>query len=173
VAGRTAILPRGLALALVDGIVLGEHCIWRTEMTKERAATGSRSVQIARDAIGNNIITGDRNKARLHYQQVTLPPPNTVNIHEELSKLRESLVGLKSEDATKIHNALNDAESELKKPSPDKGEVGGAIERVLEYAKQAVGYAELAEKLKPQVINVAAWLGTNWHSLLAYVGLST
>jgi hypothetical protein len=142
-------------------------------MTKKPASTANRSVQVGRDAIGNNIITGDKSKASLHYEQITLPPPNTVNIQQELTKLRESLAGLKSEDATKIHNALSDAESELKKPKPDKSEVGGAIERVLKYAKQAVGYAELAEKLKPQIINVAAWLGSNWHTLLGYVGLST
>jgi hypothetical protein len=141
-------------------------------MAKKSAAANDRSVRVGRDAIGNNIITGDKNKASLHYQRITLPPPNTVNIEQELAKLRESLVPLKSEDATKIQNALSDAESELKKPKPDKSEVGGAIERVLKYAKAAVGFEELAEKLKPQIINVAAWLGANWHSLLAYVGLS-
>lgn len=141
-------------------------------MAKKSPAAGNRSVSIGGNATGNNIITGDKNKATLHYQQITLPPPNTVNMQQELAKLRDSLTGLKSEDSTKIQNALSDAESELKKPKPDKSEVGGAIERVLKYAKAAVGFEELAEKLKPQVINVAAWLGANWHSLLGYVGLS-
>jgi len=142
-------------------------------MTEKPTSSANRSVRIGGNAIGNNIITGDQNKAHLYYEQITLPPPNTVNMQQELAKLRESLAGLKSEDTTKIHNALSDAESELRKPKPNKSEVGGAIERVLKYAKQAVGYAELAEKLKPQIINVAAWLGSNWHSLLGYVGLST
>lgn len=141
-------------------------------MAENPSSVGSRSVSIGGNATGSNIITGDGNKASLHYEHVTLPPPNTVNMQQELSKLRETVAGLKSDDETKIHNALSDAESELKKPNPDKAEVGGALERVLKYAKQAVGYAELAEKLKPQVINAAAWLGSNWHSLLAYVGLS-
>jgi hypothetical protein len=141
-------------------------------MAKKSAAANDRSVRVGRDAIGNNIVTGDKNKASLHYERITLPPANTVNIQQELAKLRESLTALKSDDSTKIHNALSDAESELKKPKPDKSEVGGAIERVLKYAKGAVGFGELAEKLKPQIINLAAWLGSNWHSLLGYVGLS-
>jgi len=141
-------------------------------MAKKSAAAADRSISVGRDAIGSNLITGDHNKARAQYERITLPPPNTVNIQQELAKLRESLSGLISEDSTKIQNALSDAESELKKPKPDKSEVGGALERVLKYAKEAVGFGELAEKLKPQIINVAAWLGSNWHSLLGYVGLS-
>jgi hypothetical protein len=141
-------------------------------MAKKSGAAGDRSISVGRDAISSNLITGDHNKASAHYERITLPPPNSVNMQQELVKLRESLTGLNSEDSTKIQNALSDAESELKKPKPDKSEVGGAIERVLKYAKEAVGFGELAEKLKPQVINVAAWLGANWHSLLGYVGLS-
>ena len=141
-------------------------------MAKKSAVAGDRSVHVGGNAIANNIITGDKNKATVHYERVTLPPASTVNIEQEIAKLRESLAGLNSEDSTKIHNALSDAESELKKPKPDKAEVGGAVDRVLKYAKAAMGFGELAEKLKPQIINVAAWLGSNWHSLLGYVGLS-
>jgi hypothetical protein len=141
-------------------------------MARKSAAPSDRSITVGRDAIGSNLVTGDHNKATVHHERISLPPPNTVNIQQELAKLKESLAGLKSEDSTKIQNALSDAESELKKPKPDKSEVGGAIERVLKYAKAAVGFGELAEKLKPQIINVAAWLGSNWHSLLGYVGLS-
>jgi hypothetical protein len=141
-------------------------------MAEKPPEVNDRSVSVGRDAIGNNIITGDKNKASLHYQQITLPSPSTVNIQQELASLRESLAAVKSEDATKIQNALSDAESELKKPKPDKSEVGGAIERVLKYAKAALGFEEVAEKLKPQIINITAWLGANWHSLLGYVGLS-
>jgi hypothetical protein len=140
-------------------------------MAKKSAGTDDRSVRVGGNAIGANIITGNKNKARVHSERITLPSPNTINIQQEVAKLRESLAGLDSEDSTKIHNTLSDAESELKKPKPDKSEVGVAIERVLKYAKDVVGYAELAEKLRPQVINVAAWLGSNWHSLLQYVGL--
>lgn len=141
-------------------------------MANKSGATGDRSIKVGRDAIGSNLITGDHNSASAHYERITLPPASSVNIQQEVAKLRDNLAGLKSDDSTKIQNALSDAESELKKPKPDKSEVGGAIERVLRYAKEAVGFGELAEKLKPQVINVAAWLGANWHSLLGYIGLS-
>jgi len=141
-------------------------------MSKRTDAPGNRSVSVGGDATGNVVITGDRNKANLEYKQIALPPAHTVNMTQEVAKLRESLGGLKSDDSPKVTNALSDAESELKKPQPDKAEVGGAIERALKYAKQAAGYAELVEKLKPQIINAAAWLGSNWHSLLGYVGLS-
>ena len=141
-------------------------------MANKSGATGNRSINGGRDAIASNLITGDHNSASTHYEHITLPPASSVNIQQEVAKLRDSLAGLKSDDSTKIQNALNDAESELKKPKPDKSEVGGAIERVLKYAKESVAFGELAEKLKPQVINVAAWLGANWHSLLSYIGLS-
>lgn len=130
-------------------------------MANKSGATGDRSIKVGRDAIASNLITGDHNSASARYERIALPPASSVNIQQEVNKLRESLAGLKSDDSTKIHNALSDAESELKKPKPDKSEVGGAIERVLKYAKEAVRFGELAEKLKPQVINVAAWLGGN------------
>jgi hypothetical protein len=141
-------------------------------MAKKSAAAGDRSVRVGRDAIGSSIITGDKNKASVHYERITLPPPNTVNIQQQVANLRESLAVLKSADSTKIQNALSDAESELKKPKPDKSEIGGAIERVLKYAKEAVGFGELIEKLKPQIVDITAWLGSNWHSLLGYIDLS-
>jgi hypothetical protein len=141
-------------------------------MAKKSTEASDRSINVGRDAIASNLITGDNNTASANYQRITLPPANSVNMQQEVAKLRESLTGIKSDDSIKIDNALSDADSEIKKPKPDKSEVGSAIERVLKYAKAAVGFEELAEKLKPQVINVAAWLGANWHSLLGYVGLS-
>jgi hypothetical protein len=141
-------------------------------MNPKQGVTTDRSVHIDGNATANIIQTGDKNTATLHYERVELPKAADVDIHRELSKLRENLAVLKSDDMPKVANALSDAETELKKPKPDKEEVGSAMDRVLKYAKQAVGYAELAEKLKPQIVNVVAWLGANWHSLLGYVGLS-
>jgi len=80
-------------------------------MAKKSAVAGDRSVHVGGNAIANNIITGDKNKATVHYERVTLPPASTVNIEQEIAKLRESLAGLNSEDSTKIHNSHRDAES--------------------------------------------------------------
>lgn len=141
-------------------------------MAKNSPKGDDRSVTVGGSVIGSNVVTGDKSSATVSYKRITLPPPHTVNIQQELAKLRESLGALKTDDALKIGNALSDAESELKKPKPDKSEVGGAVERALKYAKEAIGFGELAEKLKPSIVNVAAWLGANWHSLLGYIGLS-
>ncbi|NJP08221.1 MAG: hypothetical protein HC866_01055 [Leptolyngbyaceae cyanobacterium RU_5_1] len=103
--------------------------------------------------------------------QVSLPDPKDVDIATELNRLREILAALETDDRGKISNALNDAEEELKKPKPDKDEVGGALDRALNYAKKAQGFVEVIEKLKKPVTNTAAWLGENWYKLLAVIPL--
>ena len=86
--------------------------------------------------------------------------------------LREVLTRLESPDRRKIANALSDAEDELAKPLPNKNEVGKALERTLDYARKAEGFAKALETLQPHVTNAAAWLGEHWHKLLALVGLA-
>ena len=133
---------------------------------------GDRSVSIGRDATGNVIQTGDRNVADLKFQQVTLPPPESVDIRAELAALRETLAQLQSPDLRKIENALSDADDELAKEEPNKDEVGKALDRALEYAEKADRFAGLIETLKPHVTNAASWLGSNWHKILGAVGLA-
>ncbi len=139
-------------------------------MDSTHRPVGERSVYIGRDASGNVIVTGDNNTASL--QQVPLPPPESVDIKAELAALRQALAALNSPDQRKVDNALSDAEAELEKPEPDKDEVGTALERALGYAQKAEGFGKVIDTLKPHLIPVAAWLGTNWDKVLATVGLA-
>jgi hypothetical protein len=117
------------------------------------------------------IQTGDRNTASVQFHQTTLPPAKSVDIKTELDALRDLLAQIDSPDRRKIDNALADAEDELKKPEPDKGEVGQALERAFNYAQKAEGFSAAIEKLQPRVSKVVAWLGENWYKLLSVVRL--
>jgi hypothetical protein len=138
-------------------------------MAKSR---GDRSVSIGRDARNTIIVTGDRNAVTQTLKQVTLPPPESVDIKAELVALREALVQLSAPDARKIENAVGDAEDEVQKPAPDKDEVGKALDRAITYAQKADGFADVAGKLIPHIVNVAGWLGTAGHVLLKAFGLT-
>ena len=133
----------------------------------------NRSVSIGGSAIGSVIQTGDSNTASVQFKQATLPAPESVNIRAEISALRSALAKLETSDSRKIDNAFADAEEELKKPEPDKDEVGQALDRALNYGKKAEGFVQLTEKLEPHLTKAIAWLGENWHKLLSVVGLTT
>jgi hypothetical protein len=129
------------------------------------------SVQVGGSVTGSNIVTGDQNVVSLHYQQVSLPEPASVDMRAELAAIKEEILKLTSEHRDKMESAIKDAEGEVAKPKPDKDEVGKALERALDYAKKAEGFASTAEKLKTPIANAAAWLGENWHKILGVVGL--
>ncbi|MCM1982099.1 pentapeptide repeat-containing protein [Lyngbya confervoides] len=131
---------------------------------------GDRDVSVQGDMVGS--VIGDQNTADIKIQRANLPQPQSVDIHQELLELQQILTQLVSADQRKIQNALSDAEDELNKPQPDKDEVGQALGRALDYAKKAEGFAESMDKLQPHMVEVAGWLGQNWHKLLTIVGLS-
>lgn len=133
---------------------------------------GERNVSIGRDAIGNQIVTGDHNLVTQSGQRITLPPPESVDIKKELAELREILATLEAPDSGKIERALADAQDEVAKDAPDKDEIGGAIERAIKYAKGASDFSEHVEKLAPRLKAVCGWLGQNWHKLLAVAGIA-
>ena len=133
----------------------------------------NRSVSIGGNAIGSAIQTGDSNTASVQFKQTTLPAPESVNIRAEIEALRSALAKLESSDRRKIDNAFADAEEELKKPEPDKDEVGQALDRALNYGKKNEEFVQLIEKLEPHLTKVIAWLGDNWHKILSIVGLTT
>lgn len=132
----------------------------------------NRSVSIGGSVTGSAIQTGDYDTANINFQQVSLPKPETVNIQAEINTLREIIEKLESSDRRKIENAFEDAQEEIKKPQPDKDEVGEALNRALKYAKKAEGFASVVEKLQPHLSKTTAWLGDNWHKLLGFVGLT-
>ena len=131
----------------------------------------NRSVSIGGNMTGSTIQTGDGNTASVQFHQTTLPPAGSVDIKTELNALRDLLVQIDSPDRRKIDNALADVEDELKKPEPDKGEVGQALERAFNYAQKAEGFSAAIEKLQPRMTKVVAWLGGNWYKLLSVVRL--
>lgn len=141
-------------------------------MSQAQQPNQDRSVRIGGNMTGSSIQTGDGNTASVQFQQATLPAPETVNIQSEVEALRSLLTQLQSPDQRKIENALEDAQEEIKKPEPDKDEVGQALERALNYAQKANGFAEAIDKLRPHVEKTAGWLGQNWHKLLPVVGLA-
>jgi hypothetical protein len=141
-------------------------------MAPSNRARGDRSVTIGGDASGNVIQTGDHNAASLSYEQVTLPPPEQVDVRAEIAALREVLAGLATPDRRKVDNAIAEAEEEAAKAEPDKDEVGKALDRALGYAQKAEGFAKVIETLKPHIQNLGSWLGENWYRLLSVVGLS-
>jgi hypothetical protein len=103
---------------------------------------------------------------------VQLPPAETVDLQATLNAMRALLMELNTADHRKITNALDEAQEESGKPSPDKQEVGKALSRALEYAQKSAGFAEVLVKLQPHVVAAVAWLGSQWHPLLAAVGLT-
>lgn len=134
-----------------------------------------RSVRASGHMSANVISTGDHNRthAELHAQAVPpqIPPANSVDIAAELASIRAILLRLSEEHTNKIGRALDDAEEEAKKKTPDKDEVGTALTRALDYAKQSNEFMLEASKLAPHIAGVVGWLGSTWHHLLPLVGL--
>jgi hypothetical protein len=139
----------------------------------DRKIGQDRSVFVGNDVTGGAIITGENNTTKVHYQKTnSLPAPASVNIETELNALREILAKLETSDRRKIDNAFEDAQDELKKPQPDKNEVGKALERAFDYAQKAGGFASTIATLEPHLTKTTAWLGENWHKLLSLVNLT-
>lgn len=136
----------------------------------------SRSVQIGGDSVGSVLTIGDKNitNAQLHVQLVktALPPADSVDPKAELAQLRAVLDEIRTLESAKVGRALDDAKEELERDEPDRDEVGKALTRAIDYAKQGASFAEQAAKLAPHLTGLVAWLGVHWHSLLSVVGLA-
>ena len=142
------------------------------DISNDNKSEQNRSVSIGGNATGSAIQTGNYDTANINYQQVSLPAPETVNIQAEFNALREIIAELETSDRRKIENAFEDAQEEIKKPQPDKDEVGEALNRALKYAKKAEGFAGAIAKLQPHIAKTTGWLGENWHKLLSLVSLT-
>lgn len=132
-------------------------------------ASGKGAIAIGGSVKDSPIVAGDHNVVQM--TKTTLPPAENVDIRAELAALRAVLGVLATADAAKIGRALDDAEDEAGKAEPDKEEIGGALDRALEYAEKADGFATVTEKLVPRVKAIAAWLGEHGPRLLRFVGL--
>jgi hypothetical protein len=131
---------------------------------------GNNSIKVGGNATGT-FVAGNENRVESVVKQVSLSDPSTIRISDELAGLRAILGQLNSAEAAKLRRALDDAEEEAGKPTPDKNEVGSAVERALKIANQASDFADHTSKLLPYVKGTVAWLGANWIRLLPLVGL--
>ena len=128
----------------------------------------SRNINVGGNATGNVFQSGDGNTASIEFQQVTLPPPDRVNIQAELAALQAILAGLNDPVTTGIAAKLD---AEAAKPAPDKSVVATTLETGLTYARNLQGFAEAIDTLRPHVQNAAGWLGEHGLKLLPLVGL--
>ncbi len=142
-------------------------------MGDDNKVTQNRSVSFGGNVAGSVIQMGDRNVANVQFQPLSLSAPESVDIRAELDALNIILAKLETSDRRKIDRALADAQEEVNKLQPDKNEVAKALDRALDYAKKAEGFAYVVEKLKSHLIKATAWLGENRHKLLSTVGLTT
>jgi hypothetical protein len=106
-------------------------------------------------------------------RQVTLPPAETVDVKAELAALRELLAELKGvPNRGELDRAIEDAVEETAKAEPVKAEVGGAVERAVNYAKSASDFDDHVEKLLPRLAAIASWAGAAGRGLLAMAGIA-
>lgn len=132
----------------------------------------NRSITTNGPVNGSIFQTGNNNTASVKYQSIDLELSENINIQDELKSLKTLLNHLKTPDQKKIERAFEDMEDELKKEKPDKDEIGQAIDRALNYAQKANGFAESIDKLRPHIENIASWLGKHWYKILVLVGVS-
>jgi hypothetical protein len=104
-------------------------------------------------------------RASMRGTTVTLPPPESVDLRQELAALQAALAAMQVPDRGKLDRALQDATEEAAKPDPERDEIGVALERAVRYAKGAGDFAEHASKLQPILAALASWLGPAWHFL--------
>jgi hypothetical protein len=119
---------------------------------------------------GSVVVAGTGNtinaKLRTELVKKAASAADPVNIHAEFAELRKILEQLQTPDQGKIRRALDDAGEELAKPQGDKGEIGGALKRALDYAGKVTNLGNEAVKLAPHIHKLAEWLGSEWSSLL-------
>jgi hypothetical protein len=134
--------------------------------------TGSRSVNIGRNVAGSVIATGDGSLVQANITAASVKETSTsgsVDIANELAQIRSLLERLHDENNSRIRRALDDADEEAQKPSPNKDEIGTALERAFKYAERSNGIADQVGKLAPHISNAVAWLGDSWHHLLSII----
>jgi hypothetical protein len=112
---------------------------------------------------------GERATATALITETVTPDPN-VNIAGALAALRDILASMPGIE-TKALTRLDEARQEAAKSAPKREEVKSLVSQAAGYARDATGFAEAAEKLKPHLQQVAAWLGSTWQSWAPALGL--
>jgi hypothetical protein len=131
------------------------------------------TISIGGKADGNVFVVGDNISAGNIQTHVAnnMPDPETVDIRKEIAALKEILAKIETPERKKLDRALEDAEEEAKKDKPDKDEIGGALERVMKYAKLSDNFAKIIGVLKPHALSASAWLGENWQKIAGMIGM--
>ncbi len=102
--------------------------------------------------------TGDRSTATATISE-TAAPDDGVNIAAALAALRDILATVAGIE-TKALTRIDEAREEAARPVPSREEVKSLVGQAAGYARDAAGFADAAEKLKPHLQHVAAWLGS-------------
>ncbi len=132
-------------------------------MSEKGALGGDRNINIGGGVGGQSVVIAGNNNVVVSKPVQTITAPGDVaEVRAELAELRELLETVASPHQKKIHNAMDEAVEEMDNPEPDKDEVGKALDRALEYAGKADKFGSILDKLKPHVLSISAWLGTNW-----------
>ena len=137
-------------------------------MTTPDTPGDNRSVQIGGSVTGSAVVTGDSNTVSVHFQQASLPAPETVDIQAEIEALQEIFASLNNPTIT---GAAEELAQEVAKPEPDKEIIADALETGLKRIKKLADFGDAIDELRPHVEATAGWLGTHGHKLLPLVGL--
>ena len=134
----------------------------------------NRSISIGGDVKGSAVINGNGNRVSVRYAKVRLPPAETVDIAAQITALKVILseLSIPDKERLKMDNALAEAASEATDAQPNRDEIGTALDRALQYAKQAEGFATTIDRLQPHLQNAVGWLGASWSKLLDLIGLT-
>lgn len=130
------------------------------------------TISIGGKADGNVFVVGDNISAgNIQTNVANMPNPETVDIRKEIAALKEILAKIDSPERKKLDRALEDAEEEANKDKPNKDEIGGALERVMKYAKLSDNFVKIIGVLKPHALSASAWLGENWQKIAGMIGM--
>jgi hypothetical protein len=120
------------------------------------------SINIGGKVSGSVVVQGEGNavRATIHYVPHPGAALDKADLAKALAKIRQALEKLDTADRGEIHRALENAETEARKPSPDKAEIGSSLERAINCASKGAEIAKVAEGLEAPLKSVADWVGT-------------
>jgi hypothetical protein len=113
--------------------------------------------------------TGDHATATTTITEAVAPDMN-VDIVAALSALKVVLCTLPGIE-TKALIRLDEARDEAAKSEPKREEVKSLVAQATNYAREATGFIEAADKLTGPLQHIAAWAGSTWQSWAPTLGL--
>jgi len=160
--GKSTLIYIEKGRILIYYVVNYNERLRHAQPAREQGRMSKSSVSIGGSASQSTLVAGDRNEIRLTPETMSHASRETdkVEITHAIRTLRELLEKLDTKDRGKILRALADAGEEAQKPTPDKKEVAGALERVVKYAKTANGIGEVVFELKRPLSIIAGWVGS-------------